>query len=516
MTVPINVRPLHDNGLGANGQGEIRPSRTPVQQFLLNVFGGWQANKPQLFKDVPALDVATPQVAYLTGQGSAEEAMAGFGGVGSIGKGLQYGRYGRSAANYAGKRLAGAEGKQLITSQVENMIHNPAKTSTGIPLRGAEMQAPIVEGFTAKVLPETMSGVKPGQAVSFSARVKAAGNVKTKLPTVSKAQKIIKFAEEKAAAGSPTYTNANLGPQRSLPPWESPWSKVRTPGIVNNTFHAGPSGTAVTEELVHVGPRVRTGNPGSSSTGTTFRAGQSGTATSNAVERYTGSNALEKYTGNAVERYAGAGKKGNVWGKRLAELAAVTAGATAIAGGYEAMKGESKKPNYVERASGNNPDFTNRAFPNAPAPNGSSGSGKATPGVTVPQNTPGQTRTDSTTTKKVSDGTTSTTTKSTTKPEAPKATPVSVTPAVDKAISKITGPKTIPTTTTPEVKPPIVTAPVVAKPLPTFGELSTDYSDNMSAADMERIQGNRAGNKPMVYRQLTRPSVDTKTLATKR
>jgi len=139
MTVQsnINIRPINDSGLDANGQGQIKQAKTPLQQFLLNVYGTWKARKPQLFKDVPILDVITPQIAYLTGQGSAEETFAGVGGLSTgIRNGLQYVRYGRNAVNHAanqGKNYAAREGLQFIKSQTENITRNLGKPGTGTP-----------------------------------------------------------------------------------------------------------------------------------------------------------------------------------------------------------------------------------------------------------------------------------------------------------------------------------------------------------------------------------------------
>lgn len=185
MALPANIRlkPLNGDQLDANGQGQIQQARPAIQQFLLNVFGAWNHNKPQLFKDVPALDMVTPQVAYMTGQGSAEESMAGFGGPASIRGGLQYGRYGRNTINYGaqqGKQYAAREGQQFIKSQAENIVHNPGKTSTGIPFRGAEIQAPIVDRATMniKAMPETMAGMKPGSVepvIPWATRTRVAG-----------------------------------------------------------------------------------------------------------------------------------------------------------------------------------------------------------------------------------------------------------------------------------------------------------------------------------------------------
>lgn len=56
---------------------QIKPARNRVQQFLLNVAGGWEQNKPQLLKDVPMLDYGVgPTLDYLAGKGGEENALS--------------------------------------------------------------------------------------------------------------------------------------------------------------------------------------------------------------------------------------------------------------------------------------------------------------------------------------------------------------------------------------------------------------------------------------------------------
>jgi len=356
-----------------------------------------------------------------------------------------------------------------------------------------------------------LTGIAKG-AKALGTAGKITGNVKTKTSTASKAQQIIKFAEEQAAAkGGATYNTVEAGAQRALPAWGAPWTKARPAGIVNNTFHSGPAGTAVTQGMERVGPRVRTGNPGA--------------ATSTGVQRYANNSGVATKGGTAPA--------GSKWGKTLAELAAVTAGAGALVGGYQAMT-QDRAPL--------------RSAGNAAAPSGSQaparGAGsqntaktdstamaapKYTPPATkadststaVPQYAPPVTKTDSTSTKKAADGSTTTTTKTVVKPDAPKEKVAAVTPAVDKAVEKISGSKTIP-----ETAPAM--APVVVNPLPnrvpSYGEQATDYSDNMSAADLERMQGIRDAPKAQIkplranvrINPYIAPPVNTKQLATRR
>ena len=210
MAIPNNIRltTLNDNGSGPYGSGTIRPARGAVEQFLLNVFGGWQHNKPQLFKDVPATDVVTPQVAYLTGQGSAEESMAGFGGPARINGGLQYGRYSKNAINYGAKQgvqASARQGQQFIKSQAQNIVRNPTKPGTGIPFRGAEAQAPIVEGYSIKAVPESMAGMQPGSVkpvIPWTTKARVAG---------IDAKNAIKQGVSKAASSTKAAASKHVG-----------------------------------------------------------------------------------------------------------------------------------------------------------------------------------------------------------------------------------------------------------------------------------------------------------------
>lgn len=60
-----------------NQQPQIKPARGKVEQFLLNLAGGWEHNKPQLLKDAPILDYAIqPTLDYLAGKGGEENALA--------------------------------------------------------------------------------------------------------------------------------------------------------------------------------------------------------------------------------------------------------------------------------------------------------------------------------------------------------------------------------------------------------------------------------------------------------
>lgn len=187
MSLPANIRlkPLNGDQLDANGQGQIQQARPAIQQFLLNVFGAWNHNKPQLFKDVPALDMVTPQVAYMTGQGSAEESMAGFGGPASIRGGLQYGRYGRNAINYGaqqGKQYAAREGQQFIKSQAENIVHNPTKAATPTHQFAFSTQNTAQPSAAA-----AMTELSKAEAGSFMGGLKP-GSVEPVIPWATKAR----------------------------------------------------------------------------------------------------------------------------------------------------------------------------------------------------------------------------------------------------------------------------------------------------------------------------------------
>lgn len=192
MALPANIRlkPLHGDDLDVNGQGQIQQARPRIQQFLLNVFGAWNQNKPQLYKDVPALDMVTPQIAYATGQGSAEESMAGFGGPASIRGGVQYGRYGRNAVNYGAQRAkqyVAKEGQQFIKSQIENAAKNPLATNAVKPASPftfttqSTAQPSAAAAMTQLSKAEAgsfMGGLKPGSVepvIPLSVRARVAG-----------------------------------------------------------------------------------------------------------------------------------------------------------------------------------------------------------------------------------------------------------------------------------------------------------------------------------------------------
>lgn len=434
MALPSNiqVRPLNDDGMGPNGQGEFRPARNPVQQFLLNVFGAWQNNKPQLYKDVPALDMVTPQIAYATGQGSAEEALAGFGGPASIRGGLQYGRYGRNAINYGaqqGKNFVAREGQQFIKSQAENIVRNPGKTSTGIPFRGAEIQAPIAQGFTFKATPEAMAGMKPGSV-----------------------KPVVPFSTQ-ARVAAVDVTNAVKG----------------AAGKVANKVASGAK--SAKESVTKAGIPLRD-------------AGKNA------------KNFWEDMSPNA---------KG--YAKAAAGITGLTAGLTAIDATKNSnttkASAEKKKRDLMYQVP--NPGKTN-------GPTKVSDTKVVTPGGTKSGNINPPAKTPAVTPKV---------------DQKAKATPTVVPKSLQPADSKsktgtatpTTGSKNPPAKITPKVQLPAnqqtLQAAKIAPPtnVPTFGQLSTDYSDTMSAADMERVQGNRAGNNlaPIISKNL--PTQQTTSLA---
>lgn len=219
MAIPSNIRltTLNDDGSGPYGSGTIRPARGAVEQFLLNVFGGWQHNKPQLFKDVPATDMVTPQVAYLTGQGSAEESMAGFGGPARINGGLQYGRYSKNAINYGAKQgvqASARQGQQFIKSQAQNIVRNPTKPGTGVPhspfsfTTQATAQPSAAAAFTELSKAEAgsfMGGLKPGSiepVIPWTTKARVAG---------IDAKNAIKQGVSKAASGTKAAVSKHVG-----------------------------------------------------------------------------------------------------------------------------------------------------------------------------------------------------------------------------------------------------------------------------------------------------------------
>jgi hypothetical protein len=394
LNTGLSIRALDDNGLDANGQGQIRPARNPVQQFLLNVFGGWQANKPQLFKDVPALDMVTPQVAYLTGQGSAEESLAGFGGPASIRGGLQYGRYGRNAVNYGAKQgvqASAKQGQQFIKSQVENVVRNPGKPGTGTP------SAPFSFTTQATAQPSAshaFTQLSKAEAGSFMGGLKP-GSVEPVIPWATKARvagidavNAVKGAGSKVVTGTKNAASKHVGV-----PLRNAGNYLKPTDIVDKVILGG---------------------------GVAAAAGLAGTI--------------------------GYGVKNDMFSS-----------------GDKAST-EKKKRDLIYKIPGDtpNPGKTNgptKVSDTKVVTPGGSKSGNITP---PKQNTSTKTKT----------GTTAPTT-------ADKNAPAKVTPKV-----------------------------------PTFGELSTDYSDTMSAADMERVQGNRAGNNlaPIISKNL--PTQQTTSLAT--
>lgn len=239
MALPsnISVRPLVDDGMGPNGQGTIRPARNAVQQFLMNVFGTWQQGKPQLLKDAPALDMITPQVAYATGQGSAQEAMAGFGGPASIRGGLQYGRYGKNAMNYGANRGVQASAKQsqnFITAQTENIVRNPGKPGTGTPsapfsfTTQATAQPSASQAFTQLSKAEAgsfMGGLKPGSVepvIPWTTKARIAGIDATNA-VKSTAGKVVSGTKSAATkhVGIPLKNAANFMKPQNKEEWKA-------------------------------------------------------------------------------------------------------------------------------------------------------------------------------------------------------------------------------------------------------------------------------------------------------
>lgn len=188
---------------------------------MLNVFGEWNEHKPQLFKDVPITDMITPQVAYLTGQGSAEESMAGFAGPARIRGGVQYGKYGKNTINYGAnqaKNYVAKEGQQFIRSQAENIVRNPGKPGTGVPSSPFSFTTQsTARPSSNQVLTElskaesglSMGGLKPGSVEpvipwSTQARVAAID-----------AKNAVKGAGSKVVSGVKTATKAAGVPLRS-------------------------------------------------------------------------------------------------------------------------------------------------------------------------------------------------------------------------------------------------------------------------------------------------------------
>lgn len=236
-TSSVALRPLDGSG------SYIQEARSPITQFLLNVFGSWNEHKPQLFKDVPMTDMITPQLAYVTGNGSAEESMAGFAGPARIRGGVQFGKYGKNAINYGAnqaKNYVAKEGQQFIRSQAENVVRNPNKPGTGIPFRGAEIQAPIVQGYTTKVVPEAMGGLKPGSVKpvipwSTQARVAAID-----------AKNAVKGAAGKVATGAKTAAKATAGPLRNAAAYTGTGVGVGSAGyLLYNSYSDEPKDNKV-------------------------------------------------------------------------------------------------------------------------------------------------------------------------------------------------------------------------------------------------------------------------------
>jgi len=387
MALPANIRlkPLHGADVDANGQGQIQQARPAIQQFLMNVLGSWNQNKPQLFKDVPALDMVTPQIAYATGQGSAEESMAGMMPARFAGGA----KYGRSAINYGaqqGRQYAAREGQQFIKSQAQNIVHNPGKTSTGIPFRGAEIQAPIVDRATMsiKAMPETMAGMKPGSVqpvIPWSTKVRVAG------------------IDAKNAAASGVKQGA---------------------GAIGNKIVAGKN-------------TIATG------------VGKIGTPLRNAANYMKPQDATEWKALGVIT--------GGV-------SAAVGAGAYAInRSGDKQSKPVEQRTSQKPQPGDKNPNNQNSMYPNAPRQSVKPDA-KITGNTVPPKVAPGPVVTTKTnTTKKSSDGTTVNTSKTVTKPDASaakgKAPEVrkkespnvkTASPAVDQALQKVAGPKSIPNT----------------------------------------------------------------------
>lgn len=51
-----------------------------------NVYGKWNANKPQLFKDIPLIDPISFQLEYLTGNTDMGDVQGGIAPIGGWGK----------------------------------------------------------------------------------------------------------------------------------------------------------------------------------------------------------------------------------------------------------------------------------------------------------------------------------------------------------------------------------------------------------------------------------------------
>lgn len=387
MALPANIRlkPLNGDDIDANGQGQIQQARPAIQQFLLNVFGAWNQNKPQLFKDVPAVDMVTPQIAYATGQGSAEESLAGMMPARFAGGA----KYGRSAVNYGaqqGKQYAAREGQQFIKSQVENIVRNPTKAATPTHQFAFSTQNTAQPSAAA-----AMTNLSKAEAGSFMGGLKP-GSVEPVIPWATKVQ----------VAGIDAKNVVKQGA-----------------GAIGNKIMAGKN--AVTSGAKTAG-NVVTKNPYTSTavgvTGLGLAGILSGPGQDKRAEYVTRSESANKQTKPVEQRTSQKPQPGD--------------------------KNPSNQNSIYPNASRQNvkPDakITGNTVPSKPAP---------APVITTKTNT----------TKKTSDGTTTNTSKTTTTPvpsadkgkapevrkkESPNVKTTS--PAVDKAVQQVAGPKPVPNT----------------------------------------------------------------------